>query len=134
MQEQAEYAALPSDSAAPGQARARLRRTCAGKVGVHRLRDLELLVSEVVTNAVRYGHSPIELAIECTAREVVVRVRNRGQERPRLVYPSVTDEHGRGLVLLDVLSDQWGVDGDGGSTVVWFSLAVDEGAEAAQVP
>jgi anti-sigma regulatory factor (Ser/Thr protein kinase) len=134
MQQRAEYASLPSDSAAPGDARARLRRTCAGTVGVHRLRDLELLISEVVTNAVRYGQGPIELAIECTARDVVVRVRNRGSKRPRLAHPSATDEHGRGLILLDVLSDQWGVDGDQRSTVVWFSLAVGEGVDAAQCP
>jgi anti-sigma regulatory factor (Ser/Thr protein kinase) len=93
-----------------------------------RLYEAELLVSEVVTNALRYGQAPVALAVDCTAHYVLVRVRNRGAGRPRVIDPDPTDEHGRGLLLLDVMSDKWGVQGDRAETVVWFTLERMSGA------
>lgn len=117
-----EFTELPSNATAARHARVRVREACEKTFDGDRLDEAELLVSEVVTNALRYGAAPVELAVSCDAERVLVKVRNRGTERPRLVHPTMSDEGGRGLVLVDALSDQWGVQGDQNATVVWFSL------------
>jgi anti-sigma regulatory factor (Ser/Thr protein kinase) len=89
-----------------------------------RMRDVRLLVSELVTNAVRHaGLGPEDLIVlHLAAADGVVRaeVYDPG---PGFV-PVVREpgpEGGFGLVLLRTLSDRWGVS-TGGWTCVWFEL------------
>jgi anti-sigma regulatory factor (Ser/Thr protein kinase) len=91
------------------------------------LEDVQLLVSELVTNAVRHArlHSRdvIGLLVELTERALHVEVRDSGpgfepedQPRPDPGLPS-----GWGLFLVEELADRWGVELDAG-TRVWFEL------------
>jgi anti-sigma regulatory factor (Ser/Thr protein kinase) len=84
-----------------------------------------LLVSEVVSNAVRHSAAPAEagIALEASVTDQCVRVAvTDGGEgfTPRRRDPDRIGE-GYGLYLLEKAASRWGVEGDGGTTV-WFEL------------
>jgi anti-sigma regulatory factor (Ser/Thr protein kinase) len=92
----------------------------------HRLPPVEdaiLLTSEAITNAVIHGAPPIELAIDCTGSASEIRVSDGSTHVPQPKDPADDDVHGRGLVLIDVLSDAWGVDTVEPGKQVWFLLS-----------
>ena len=95
-----------------------------------RLADVELLVSELATNSVRHAgcDEGDELAMEADVRPDHVRVRlsdpGRGFEAASPRPPVTGSPGGYGLVLLERLSDRWGIQRDGGFTV-WFEVERD---------
>lgn len=116
---------LPCDTTAPRAARAFLAAACCGGHEAEVVEQAQLLVSELVTNAVRYGAPPIELQIRCLGEDhLQVRVRDSD---PGVPLPREADEEaegGRGLMLVDLVSSSWGHEvGDDGKTV-WFTLRV----------
>ena len=88
-----------------------------------------LLVSELATNALLYGESAFDIAVDYSTSDhrARVEVRNAGRGRPTMQHPASTAEHGRGLQLVAALSASWGVESapHGGSKTVWFELAAD---------
>ena len=72
--------------------------------------DLELLVSELVTNAVLHARSSARLTIERTGDRVRVTVADDSAERPRLRDYGADAVTGRGIFLVDQISETWGVD------------------------
>ncbi|MCX4905746.1 SpoIIE family protein phosphatase [Streptomyces sp. NBC_00878] len=110
----------PEDSA-PGRAR-RLARKALSRWDLEELTDsLELLVSEVVTNAVRYTSRPVTLRL---LRTDVLRceVGDDVPQLPRLRQARATDEGGRGLYLVNKLARRWGATRLSTGKVVWFEL------------
>lgn len=98
-----------------------------------RLRDVRLLVSEVVTNAVRHANlatgDAIELVVELNRRTLRVEVHDPGGGFvPSAPAPDPTRPSGWGLYLVAELADRWGVDSDE-TTLVWFEF--DRSAAAA---
>ena len=91
--------------------------------------DILLLVTELVTNAVRHGAAGAcdQLGVRvliCPARlRVEVRDRGNGFE-PRSADPASADGGGWGLVLVEELSDRWGVLREEDGTVVWFEYGL----------
>jgi two-component sensor histidine kinase len=88
------------------------------------LDDAVLLVSELVTNAVLHGAPPITVHIECDGgRELLVSVADEDPRSPVLRDGGPGAESGRGIRLVDVVSDRWGVVNhpDDGKRV-WFRL------------
>ena len=85
-----------------------------------------LVVSELVSNAVRHGGGALALVLELTAGRVTVSVTDGSTLVPRRrVDPG---EGGRGLLLIEMLVERWGVaDHDGGKRV-WVLLS-DHAAE-----
>jgi len=84
--------------------------------------DAVLLTSEAITNAVVHGGPPIELAIDCTGEASEIRVSDGSEAIPLPHMASEEDVHGRGLMLIDVLSDAWGVEAAMPGKQVWFLL------------
>ncbi len=80
------------------------------------------LTDELVANAVVHGRPPIKLAINRDGHAVNVAVTDSGPGMPVLRPVTYTAENGRGLVIVDVLSDQWGVDQLPGQKRVWFRI------------
>jgi anti-sigma regulatory factor (Ser/Thr protein kinase) len=68
-----------------------------------------ILTDEMVTNAVKHGRPPISLAIEGDNEGIVISVADGGPGFPVARAVDRTAENGRGLVIIDVLSDEWGV-------------------------
>jgi anti-sigma regulatory factor (Ser/Thr protein kinase) len=97
----------------------------AGAMPDEELDTLRLLVTELITNAVRHAGTPqwIELDIELYSNAIRVQVTDRG---PGFTPPETPAPHrdrpgGWGLCLVDHLSDRWGVLLDG-ATSVWFEV------------
>jgi serine/threonine-protein kinase RsbW len=91
-----------------------------------RLRDVRLLVSELVTNAVRHANLAasdiILLVIEVADRSLRVEVHDPGGGFvPTAPAPDPARPSGWGLYLVAELADRWGVDSDE-RTLVWFEL------------
>ncbi|AIS00294.1 ATP-binding SpoIIE family protein phosphatase [Streptomyces glaucescens] len=115
------YWFLEPEDAAPGRAR-RLARRALARWGLEELTDsVELLVSEVVTNAVRYASRPITLRL---LRTDVLRceVGDDVPQLPRLRQARATDEGGRGLYLVNRMARRWGATRLSTGKVVWFEL------------
>ncbi|MBC9723696.1 SpoIIE family protein phosphatase [Streptomyces sp. TRM68367] len=115
------YWFLEPEDAAPGRAR-RLARRALSRWGLEELSDsVELLVSEVVTNAVRYASRPVTLRL---LRTDVLRceVGDDVPQLPRLRQARATDEGGRGLYLVNRLARRWGATRLSTGKVVWFEL------------
>ncbi|MFF5482419.1 SpoIIE family protein phosphatase [Streptomyces sp. NPDC012935] len=115
------YWFLEPEDAAPGRAR-RLARRALARWGMEELSDsVELLVSEVVTNAVRYASRPVTLRL---LRTDVLRceVGDDVPQLPRLRQARATDEGGRGLYLVNRLARRWGATRLSTGKVVWFEL------------
>jgi anti-sigma regulatory factor (Ser/Thr protein kinase) len=81
-----------------------------------------LLVSEIVTNAVR--RSTALLSVRYEEGRLDVRVHDESDSLPTLQHTDPEGEAGRGLMLVNALADQWGVEPlrDGGKSV-YFRLA-----------
>lgn len=116
---------LQIDDRAPSMAREFVRNSLGTRV-IDDSSVAELLVSELVTNAIRHGLPPIVLQVENQSEGIKVRVRDASTDLPNKLNASDDDESGRGVQLVDVLSDDWGVDldDDGNGKEVWFSLSV----------
>jgi two-component sensor histidine kinase len=70
-----------------------------------------LLVSEVVTNAVRHAATPFELTISIAGAEVMVAVVDHDQgHRPQVRNPQPHDTSGRGLRIVNELASDWGTE------------------------
>ncbi|MFJ6520231.1 SpoIIE family protein phosphatase [Streptomyces filamentosus] len=116
------YWFLEPEDAAPGRAR-RLARRALARWDLEELTDsAELLISEVVTNAVRYAERPVTLRL---LRTDVLRceVGDDSPQLPRQRRARETDEGGRGLFLVNRLARRWGATRLSGGKVVWFELA-----------
>jgi PAS domain S-box-containing protein len=114
---------LTADPSAPSRAR-RLVRSTLSAWGVPDLSDIaELLVSELVTNAVRYSEAPIGLRL-LQDRMLLVEVSDPLPDPPRQRQAARTDEGGRGLELVHRLADSWGTRAEGDGKVVWFEQSL----------
>ncbi|MGW2655795.1 ATP-binding protein [Streptomyces sp. NPDC001478] len=98
------------------RARATLRATLGEWRAVQAAaEDGELVLSELVTNAVRVrvpGDRMVGVRIECRGRGELLRleVSDAGAGRPEVQQPGELDKGGRGLLLVEALAHRWGVD------------------------
>jgi anti-sigma regulatory factor (Ser/Thr protein kinase) len=81
-----------------------------------------LLTSELVTNAYRHARSDTRLLVRCDDDRVRVEVRDTGPGDVKLRPLDANRTDGRGLHIVDSLSDRWGHHSDRHGTVVWFEL------------
>jgi anti-sigma regulatory factor (Ser/Thr protein kinase) len=119
---------LASGPRAAGVARRWVAELLSALIGRADMHDVALLVSEVVTNAVRHGGAgaggTIVVHVAIGGEVLRVEVCDHG---PGFVAPAAprrrADGGGHGLMLVEHLSSSWGVSGDDG-TCVWFERAL----------
>jgi integral membrane sensor domain MASE1/anti-sigma regulatory factor (Ser/Thr protein kinase) len=92
--------------------------------------DLRLLVSELVTNSVRHARlrpgDRIRLQVELSDRVLRVEVSDPGEGfGANIPEPAPREPGGWGLFLTEQLADRWGVDREGGWTMVWLERDLD---------
>lgn len=118
--------ALPAAPRAAGLARAHVR-TCLREWRLEHLRDsAELLVSELVTNALVHAGGGLAVCVERLPDGVRVQVADGSAVGPVRRRHSATSATGRGVPLLDELTDTWGWQPErGGGKTVWFVLTQD---------
>lgn len=93
----------------------------------HLCDDLELIVSELVTNAVRAGSATVGVSVALEDDRVVVRVSDEASGWPEPREADIYDTGGRGLPLVSAISNSWGVRLSPNGKVVWAELRVDGG-------
>ena len=87
------------------------------------LQSVELMVSELATNGIRHGQTSFDLEIEQAGNRVRVAVTDSGGGTPTMRFPTPDEPTGRGLQIVDMLSEDWGVDDAPGSgKTVWFTV------------
>lgn len=117
---------LPPVAAAPREARqfvtAALRSW--GVTG-EQVGDVVLAASELVTNAFEHGRGAIALRLRLAGRCVLLEVRDSSPEDPVLRRPSSRSFRGRGLPMIQAISNAWGHRRNGDGKWVWaeFRLA-----------
>jgi anti-sigma regulatory factor (Ser/Thr protein kinase) len=106
----------------PSQARAAVH-ACAQELGLAEVcDDVVLLVSEMVTNAIRYAAPPVRLEIQSGERDVVVAVCDGSPQPPTPRVAGDEAEGGRGMLLVDLLTSENGVRQDPPGKAVWARL------------
>ncbi|MEW9516134.1 SpoIIE family protein phosphatase [Streptomyces tubercidicus] len=85
---------------------------------------VELLLSELVTNAIRYGTEPIQVRL-IHDRTLICEVYDGSSTAPHLRHAAATDEGGRGLFLVSQLAHAWGTRYTVGGKVIWAECALD---------
>ncbi|MET9879120.1 ATP-binding protein [Actinacidiphila glaucinigra] len=84
----------------------------------HLIDSIQVIVSELVTNAVRHSAGTVGLRL-LRHSSLTCEVFNTGKGHPHLRRSQYTDEHGRGLLLVAQLSRDWGVRHTVDGTLVW---------------
>jgi CheY-like chemotaxis protein len=121
---------LPADPSSVRAARTLLRQAL-GEEGDELLFALELLTSEVVTNAVRHASSAPRIEAHLGPDTVRVAVHDDDPTLPERREPDLGRPGGRGLHLLDQIASRWGAESTDQGKVVWFEIdrpAVGPGA------
>ncbi|MGW7052814.1 ATP-binding SpoIIE family protein phosphatase [Streptomyces sp. NPDC054887] len=109
---------LPKDGPAASAARGLVTGQLA-EWGLTELADAcELVVSELVGNALRYGNGPGRLRL-MRGERLVVEVSDTGPDLPQIQHAEVSDEGGRGLQLINMLCRRWGSCRTVTGKVVW---------------
>nr|WP_055503370.1 SpoIIE family protein phosphatase [Nonomuraea pusilla] len=114
---------LPPDPAMVPPMRSQVARALA-EWGLEELGfSAQLIFSELVTNAIRYGAEPIQARL-ILDRTLICEVWDAGETSPRPRRAAVTDEGGRGLFLVARLAERWGTRFTRRGKAVWAELSL----------
>ncbi|WP_312866387.1 SpoIIE family protein phosphatase [Streptomyces boluensis] len=117
---------VPDDPAAVSRIRADVTR----RLEAWGLEDAafatELIVSELVTNAIRYGIPPLRLRLLNDDRTLICEVSDASSTSPHLRRAATTDEGGRGLFLVAQCSTRWGTRYTARGKVIWTEQSLLE--------
>ncbi|MGW0885347.1 ATP-binding protein [Streptomyces sp. NPDC002671] len=89
------------------------------------LEVVELLASEVITNAVLHSAGPCDVVVTRTAEQLRVEVTDADPTLPSAVAAGTNDENGRGLLLVDALADAWGMQPESEGKTTWFEIRLE---------
>ncbi|MFD5271622.1 SpoIIE family protein phosphatase [Streptomyces sp. NPDC058335] len=126
--EQVEEWEVPDDPAAVSRIRAEATRRLESWGLGGTAFTTELILSELVTNAIRYGASPISLRLLRDRDSLICEVADGTSTSPHLRRAAFTDEGGRGLFLVAQLSCRWGTRYTDRGKIIWAEQALDAGA------
>jgi anti-sigma regulatory factor (Ser/Thr protein kinase) len=109
---------FPCSLTAPAEARSYVRRRLpTGDVAD----AVELMVSELVTNAVIHARSDVEMTVEELSDRTRVEIHDCSRRLPENRDP--TEAGGRGLLVVEALADRWGVRRHDGGKAIWFEVS-----------
>ncbi|MEU8520149.1 SpoIIE family protein phosphatase [Streptomyces sp. NBC_01216] len=124
---------VPSDPAAVS----RVRNEGAAQLAAWGLGEsaftAELILSELITNAIRYGAEPIKVRL-LRDRSLICEISDGSSTSPHLRYAATTDEGGRGLFLVAQFAKRWGTRYTDRGKVIWAELPLVGGGAPAVAP
>ncbi|MFE0381937.1 SpoIIE family protein phosphatase [Streptomyces inhibens] len=109
---------IPSEPAAVAAARANITEQVARWGLEEAVFSTELIVSELITNAILYASGPIRVRL-LYDRTLICEVSDTGSTAPHLRYAAVEDEGGRGLFLVAQLAQHWGTRYTPEGKIIW---------------
>ena len=86
-----------------------------------------MVVTELVSNAIRHTGAPIALHLYHSGERLVVEVLDEDDRPPRRMQPSIQDENHRGVYIVDMLTRRWGSRPTARGKVVWAELVLPSG-------
>ncbi|WP_308313078.1 SpoIIE family protein phosphatase [Streptomyces sp. ISL-1] len=92
---------------------------------------MELVISELITNAIRYGSAPVTVQL-LRDRALTCEVADGSSTSPHLRYAATMDEGGRGLFLVAQMTERWGTRYTPGGKVIWAELALPKSDESVE--
>ncbi len=110
---------VPSDPAAVSVVRGAVTRRLADWGLDELVFTTELILSELVTNAIRYATGPVQVRLLRLERSLICEVSDTSSTLPHLRRAATTDEGGRGLFLVAQLSESWGTRRTRTGKVIW---------------
>ncbi|MFD9433617.1 SpoIIE family protein phosphatase [Streptomyces sp. NPDC060002] len=119
---------VPDDPAAVSRIRAEATRRLESWGLGEAAFTTELILSELVTNAIRYGASPISLRLLRDRDSLICEVADGTSTSPHLRRAAFTDEGGRGLFLVAQMSRRWGTRYTDRGKIIWAEQALAAGA------
>ncbi|WP_437024301.1 SpoIIE family protein phosphatase [Streptomyces bungoensis] len=119
---------VPSDARAVSRVRAEVSRRLDDWGLGDTAFSTELIVSELLTNAIRYGSPPVRVRL-LLGRTLVCEVSDGSSTSPRLRRAATTDEGGRGLFLVSQFAQRWGTRHAAQGKVIWAEQALDHRPE-----
>ncbi|QGV82418.1 SpoIIE family protein phosphatase [Streptomyces ficellus] len=119
---------LPAEPTAPARARTLTESRLTEWGLADMLFTTELIVSELVTNAYRYGGGPITLRL-VRDRHLICEVSDSSSTSPHLRRARSTDEGGRGLFLVAQLTERWGTRYTRDGKTIWTEQALPAAPE-----
>ncbi|MCG7205137.1 SpoIIE family protein phosphatase [Streptomyces arenae] len=120
---------VPPDPAAVGQARSWAGRRLAAWGLDDTSFVTELVVTELVTNAIRYARPPIQLRL-IRDRTLICEVSDASTTAPHMRRARLLDEGGRGLLLVAQLTRRWGTRQSRNGKTIWCEQHITEGEHA----
>ncbi|GAA2137970.1 ATP-binding protein [Kitasatospora kazusensis] len=93
------------------------------------LGDVELLSSELITNAVTHAEAAFAVCVRWNGARLRVEVTDTDEQMPALGEAGTEATEGRGLFLVEALSSDWGVERDLAGKRVWFEVGSTAGAD-----
>ncbi|WP_225823686.1 SpoIIE family protein phosphatase [Streptomyces naphthomycinicus] len=114
---------LPADPAAVATARSLTARQLGTWALDDELFATELIVSELVTNAIRYAEPPVRLRL-IRDRTLSIEVSDGSSAVPHVRHARTTDEGGRGLLLVSEFAQRWGTRYEDRGKTVWAERPV----------
>nr|WP_232546764.1 ATP-binding protein [Streptomyces antimycoticus] len=118
---------VPADPAAVASIRSQVARQLADWGLEETAFTTELILSELVTNAIRYGSEPITVRL-LYDRTVICEVSDGSSTSPYMRSAKTTDEGGRGLFLVAQFAQRWGTRYTPNGKVIWAEQTLDDGA------
>jgi serine phosphatase RsbU (regulator of sigma subunit)/anti-sigma regulatory factor (Ser/Thr protein kinase) len=114
---------LPTSASSVGRARALVRASLSAWELPGIADTAELLVSELVTNAVQHGRGPVEVRL-LRGTSLIIEVADSSLAPPLVRMPDILAETGRGLQLIKSLAQRWGIRRGADGKIVWCDLAI----------
>jgi serine phosphatase RsbU (regulator of sigma subunit)/anti-sigma regulatory factor (Ser/Thr protein kinase) len=90
--------------------------------------SMELVLSELITNAIRYGSEPLHVRL-IHDRTLICEVADGSSTSPHLRYAATMDEGGRGLFLVSQIAERWGTRYTPQGKVIWAEQALPDANE-----
>lgn len=118
------FRVMPISEAVPAARRRIVAAVRDWRLGIteEAMRDVELLSSEVIANAVEHTGATCAVYVRWTGTRVRVEVTDVDPGLPKPEKANLEEETGRGLLLVSSLSAAWGTETDPTGKVVWFEI------------
>ncbi|WP_244304197.1 SpoIIE family protein phosphatase [Streptomyces lydicus] len=114
---------VPADPAAVGDARAKISQQLTRWDLEESAFTTELILSELITNAIRYATGPIRVRL-LYDRTLICEVSDTSSTSPHLRYAADEDEGGRGLFLVSQLAQHWGTRYTPEGKIIWAEQVI----------